>query len=430
LETLPPFLDKWHNKIMNYDLIVIGGGPSGMMAAGRAAELGARVLLLEKNKRLGIKLLTTGNGRCNLSNLTGVRDLVKSFGEKGKFLFSAFSKFSPEDVMDFFSQRGVELKVEKNNRVFPVSNKGVDILNVLIAYLKASGVEILFEAAVKSIKKNNQEISKVILTDGREFFAKNYLISTGGLSYPSTGSSGDAYIWLKNLGHQIIKTYPALVPVIVDEKFVKELEGVSLANAKFICSKNDKVINAQEGEAIFTANGLSGPAIFALSGTVARNLPNLKLSIDFIPEKKLIDLEKIIQEEFLKNKNKKIKNVLSLFLTERLVEQILKISNISLETEVNQITKINRQKICETIKNFSLNITRVDGYHKAMVTSGGLDLSEIDPKTMRSRIIKNLFVVGEVLNLDGPTGGFNLQLCWSTGKLAGENVINVYDNEK
>ncbi len=409
---------------MIYDLIVIGGGPAGMMAAGRAAELGARVLLLEKNKHLGIKLLTTGNGRCNLTNTVSVRDLIKSFGENGKFLFSAFSKFTPDDVREFFSQWGVATKVENNNRVFPVSNKALDVLNALIKYLKKSKVEIIFEASVKKIEKKGNQISKLVLSDGREFFAKNYLIATGGLSYPATGSTGSGYPWLFSLGHKIIKTFPALTPVAIKEKFIKELEGVSLAGTKFVWKKEEKIIDSQIGEAIFTAGGLSGPAVFASSGLVAKNLPGINLILDFIPEKNLSELDLFLQEKFVKNKNKKIKNVLSEILVERLAMQVLKVAGIILETEINQITKAERQALCRTIKNFSLEVSSVAGYQKAMVTTGGLDLSEVDPKTMYSKIIKNLLVAGEVLDLDGPTGGFNLQLCWSTGRLAGESVLN------
>ncbi|MFZ4648816.1 MAG: NAD(P)/FAD-dependent oxidoreductase [Patescibacteria group bacterium] len=408
---------------MTYDLIVIGGGPAGMMAAGRAAELGARVLLLEKNKRLGIKLLTTGNGRCNLTNAISVRDLVKSFGENGKFLFSALSKFTPENVIDFFSERGVEIKIENNNRAFPASDKSIDILNVLIEYLKEAKVEIIYEAPVKVIEKKGNEISKLILVDGRKFFAKNYLITTGGLSYSTTGSTGDGYNWLKGFGHKIIKTYPALAPVNIKESFIEELEGVSLVETKFTWKKNEKVIDSRIGDAIFTGNGLSGPAIFASSGLVARNLPDITLVVDFIPEKNLTALDLMLQDLFSKNKNKQIKNVLADLLVERLVNQILKIAKIIPEMEINKISKNDRQTICQAIKNFSLEVSSVAGYHKAMLTTGGLDLSEVDPKTMRSKIIKNLLVAGEVLDLDGPTGGFNLQACWSTGRLAGENLF-------
>ena len=408
---------------MFYDLIVIGGGPTGMMAAGRAAELGAQVLLLEKNKNLGIKLLSTGHSRCNLSNAVPIRELINSFGENGKFLFSAFSKFGPEEVIDFFNERGLETKIEKNNRVFPKSDKSADVLKTLAAYLKENKVKIIFEANVKKITEKNQIISKVSLVDGREFSAKNYLIATGGLSYPTTGSTGDAYKWLKSLGHKIIKTYPALAPMIVREKFVKELEGLSLLDAEFTLKKDDKILNKKRGEAIFTADGLSGPVIFALSANAAKNLPEVELIIDLMPEKKLSELDQYWQEKFNFQQNKQIKNVLGEIFPSRLAEKILEIAGIDLTAKINQINKFERKKICAVIKNLNFKIIKVAGYDKAMLTTGGLDLKEVDQKTMSSKLIKNLLVAGEVLDLDGPTGGFNLQACWSTGRLAGESAL-------
>lgn len=408
---------------MFYDLIVIGGGPTGMMAAGRAAELGAQVLLLEKNKNLGIKLLSTGHSRCNLSNAVPIRELINSFGENGKFLFSAFSKFGPEEVINFFNERGLETKIEKNNRVFPKSDKSVDVLKTLATYLKENKVKIIFEANVKKITEKNQIISKVSLVDGREFSAKNYLIATGGLSYPTTGSTGDAYKWLKSLGHKIIKTYPALAPIIVREKFVKELEGLSLVDAEFTLKKDDKILNKKRGEAIFTADGLSGPVIFALSANAAKNLPEVELIIDLMPEKKLSELDQYWQEKFNFQQNKQIKNVLGEIFPSRLAEKILEIAGIDLTAKINQINKFERKKICAVIKNLNFKIIKVAGYDKAMLTTGGLDLKEVDQKTMSSKLIKNLLVAGEVLDLDGPTGGFNLQACWSTGRLAGESAL-------
>lgn len=410
---------------MFYDLIVIGGGPAGMMAAGRAAELGAQVLLLEKNKNLGIKLLITGNGRCNFTNNIPTRELINSFGENGKFLFSAFSKFGPEEVINFFNERGLETKIEKNNRVFPRSDKSADVLKVLTGYLKENKVKIIFEASVKKITEKNQIISKISLVDGREFSAKNYLIATGGLSYPATGSTGDACEWLKTLGHKIIKTHPALTPIIVQEKFVKELEGLSLVDAEFILKKDGNILNKKKGEAIFTANGLSGPAIFALSAAAAKNLPEVELIIDLMPEKKLSELDQYWQKKFNLQQNKQIKNVLGEIFPSRLAEKILEIAGIDLTSKINQINKFERKKICAVIKNLNFKIIKVAGYDKAMLTTGGLDLKEVDQKTMSSKLIKNLWVAGEVLDLDGPTGGFNLQSCWSTGRLAGESALII-----
>jgi len=410
-----------------FDLIVIGGGPAGMMAAGRAGELGARVLLLEKNARPGVKLLSTGKERCNLTNAMPARDLIKAFGVNGKFLFSALAKFDSSDTMEFFKARGVPIKLEDNNRAFPVSNKATDILDVMIDYLKESKVEIETSSVVKKLIKKENRITKVILADGSEFTADNFLIATGGLSYPTTGSTGDGYAWLKSLGHTITKTYPALTPIIVKDKIIKELEGVSLSGVKFTVLKN-KVIDSRVGDAMITANGLSGPAIFALSSLVSRNLPGLKLNIDFLPNEKAEALDKRLQDIFAQNKNKQIKNVLATVLTARLVSVLLKTAKIKPELEINQLTKINRLAIIDQIKNFSLEISMVGGYDKAMLTTGGVALSEVDPKTMRSKIFSNLYLAGEILDLDGPTGGFNLQECWSTGRLAGESACLAMHN--
>ncbi|NCN25616.1 aminoacetone oxidase family FAD-binding enzyme [Candidatus Falkowbacteria bacterium CG10_big_fil_rev_8_21_14_0_10_37_14] len=407
---------------MVYDLIVIGGGPAGLMAAGRAAKLGAKVLLLEKNKKPGLKLLSTGQERCNLTNSINSRELIKSFGNKGKFLFSALSRFGAKEVMAFFEAGGVPLKTEVNNRVFPVSNQAKDILKYLLAYLSQFKVETITSATVKEIVKHHNLITKVVLENGQEFKAKHFVFATGGLSYPTTGSTGDGYAWLKNLGHTIVQTFPALTPILIKDKIVKDLEGLSLASVKFTIIQNNKVLTSQSGEAVFTACGLSGPAIFALSSVVARALPQLQLSLDFLPDEKPEALDKHLQTLFSKNKNKQLKNVLARLLAVRLAVVISQQSKINPETEINQITKANRLALIKLIKNFSLEITGVEGYHKAMLTSGGVALTEIDPKTMRSKIIDNLSVVGELLDLDGPTGGFNLQMCWSTGYLAGENI--------
>lgn len=410
---------------MIYDLIVIGGGPAGVMAAGRSAELGSKVLLLEKNKSLGIKLLITGNGRCNLTNIVSIKEMTKSFGENGKFLFSALTKFSSENVINFFSERGLETKVEDNNRVFPVTDKSLDVLKVLSNYLKENDVEILLNTKVKDIQRDGNRISSLTLSNGKKLFAKNYLIATGGLSFPGTGSTGDGYIFLKSLGHKIIKTYPALSPVRIKDKRIKDLEGISLVDAKFIWKKENKIIDSKIGEAIFTSDGLSGPAIFLSSAKISKNLPGIDLEIDLMPNKDLLALDLLLQKKFFENKNKNIKNVLSALFPARLTLMLLEIVNISAGQSVNSITKDQRKKICRVIKKLDFEVASVVGYEKAMLTTGGLDLKEVDSKSMKSKLIENLFIAGEVLDLDGPTGGYNLQSCWSTGYLAGESLINI-----
>ena len=410
---------------MLYDLIVIGGGPAGLMAAGRAGECNARVLLLEKDERPGVKLLLTGKERCNLTNNISVKDMVKAFGPKGRFLFSALSRFSAAETIDFFEKRGVKIKIENNQRAFPKSGKAGDVLDALLDYLRETKAEILKKSTVKKIVHKNNLIVKIILADGKELSAKNYIIATGGKAYPLTGSTGDGYSWLATLGHNIIKPLPALTPLIVKNKFIQGLEGVSLTEAEFTFKKDNKTIDSRIGEAIFTAHGLSGPAIMDASGLIARSLPGIRLSIDFFPAEDMAKLDLRMQKLFSANSNRQINNVLIGFLPPKLIAVLLKLTNIPAEIKINQVTKEDRRNLIKLLKGFELEIERVDGFDKAMMTSGGVDLKEVDPSTMRSKIIGNLFLAGEILDLDGPTGGFNLQACWSTGRLAGESAAKA-----
>ena len=312
------------------------------MAAGYAGENGAKVLILEKNKQLGVKLLLTGKERCNLTNNISVRDMVKAFGPHGKFLFSALSKFEASDTINFFEERGVKIKIENNYRAFPVSNKARDVLNALLDYLKQSQVDISVGSEVKKIILKDNSITKIILTNGRELSAKNFIIATGGKSYHLTGSTGDGYSWLSSFGHNIIKPLPAIVPIIVKNKFIKDLEGVSLSEAKFIFKKDNKIITSRIGEAIFTANGLSGPAILAVSGLISRSLPNIKLTIDFLPNEESADFDLRLQKLFADNNNRQIKNVFSGLLPPKLITVLLKLANISSELKINQITRSDK----------------------------------------------------------------------------------------
>ncbi len=406
------------------DLIVIGGGPAGMIMAGRAAEKGARVLLLEKNPKLGVKLLITGKGRCNIVNAeTDIKKVTQQFGDNGKFLYSVLNKFGSQDIVKFFEDLGVKTKIERGNRIFPVSDRSEDILKALIKYLKKNKVEVKTKAEVKDIIFKENKIEKIVLKSGEELTASNYAICTGGKSYPATGSSGDGYRWLKKSGHNIIPPTPSLVPVILNEKYIKDLEGLSLKNVQIEVYQDNKKKDSRFGEAIFTSNGLSGPIILDMSKKIGELLNNgeVTLKIDFKPALDFKVLDKRIQNDFKEMNNKMFKNSLDLLLPKKLIPVIIKLSKIDEDKKVNSITKEERSVLLHLLKEFELEVKKIDGFDKAIITSGGVDLKEIDPKTMKSRIISNLYLTGEVLDLDGPTGGYNLEASWSTGYCAGDN---------
>ena len=411
---------------MKYDVVVVGGGPAGMMSAGRAGELGSRACLLEKNRNLGTKLLITGKGRCNITNKTDdLKEVIDKFGKNGKFLFSSFYKFSINDVIEFFEFRGVRMKVERGNRVFPISDRSKDVLNVLINYLRKSQIEIRTNAQVQEIIKKEKKIEKVILASGEEIFADKFVVCTGGRSYPDTGSSGDGYQWLTDLGHTIKSLSPSLTPIIVKEKIVKELEGLSLKNVEISIYKNNKKIGSRFGEAIFTADGISGPVVLDLSRKIGKELSEkMIIRIDFKPALDFGKLDLRIQRDFQEGNNKIFKNALNKLLPQKLIPIIIKLSKIDPEKKVNLVTREERKRILHLLKEFDLELKGLKGYDKAIITAGGVDLAQINPKTMRSKLIDNLYFAGEILDLDGPTGGYNLQVCWSTGYVAGESAAN------
>ncbi len=410
---------------MKYDLVIIGGGPSGLMAALQATEAGAKVLLLEKNYRLGVKLLVTGGGRCNITNnIPDYHLLAQNFDEGAKFLLSTFSRFGVLETMAFFESRGLKLKTENDNKVFPASDKGADILKVFIEGIKDGGGKIRTNSIVSDLEIVDQKIIKLILDGGEEILADNFLIATGGLSYPATGSSGDGLKWLKKIGHHVINTRPALAPLIVSEEFVKNLEGLSLENVVLNLYCENKKIAQEKGSVIFTARGLSGPAALNISRYVDfGSSKNWRLEVDLQLDFSKEELDKKLISLFATS-NKFLKNNLENLLPTRLAETILLLSKINPERAANSLSRAERQILVETIKSFQLNVLRVEGYDRAMVTVGGVDLKEINPKTMRSKLISNLFLAGEILNIAGPTGGYNLQAAWSTGFAVG-NAINA-----
>ncbi|MDO8592803.1 MAG: NAD(P)/FAD-dependent oxidoreductase [bacterium] len=410
---------------MIYDAVIIGGGPAGLMAAGRAGERGARVLLLEKNNQLGLKLLATGHGRANITNrLADKKPAIGAYGKNHKFLFSAFNRFGVQDTVDFFNKLGLATKEEDRGRIFPLSDRAGEVRGALIKYLKDNNVEIKLGAEVKKIVAYDGKIKKVILNNGEGIFSKNFIISTGGQSYPETGSTGDGYKWLNNLGHRIIAPRPALTPIIVKEKIVKNLEGLSLSQIKISIFQNNKKIISRTGDIIFTADGLSGPAIIDLSERIGALLSALTfLKIDFKPEIETARLEKKLQTDFHQAGGKMLKKYLTGLLSPKLAPVIIKLTGIDETKQINAVTKLERQALVSALKEFTVEIKELKGFAKAMITAGGADLKEVDPKTMRSRLYENLFLAGEILDLDGPSGGYNLQICWSTGYTAGESLL-------
>lgn len=414
---------------MKYDVVVIGGGPAGMMTAGRAAQCGARVLLLEKNNALGQKLLITGGGRCNLTNAEfDVNIFLGKFKDSAKFLFSPFSQFGVEETLDFFHERGMETKVEAEKRVFPMTDKAESVFAVLREYLREGNVTVLSNTSVTGFSISEEgEIDGVSLQNGEKIQAHSYILATGGQSHPETGSTGDGFLWLKKIGHTIIESQAVLVPITTKEEWAHKLSGVSLTDAKVTLFQNDqdgkkkKVCKAKRGKLLFTHFGLSGPLILNMSKDISEFLrySEVFISLDLLPETDFGVLDKQIQDIFDQNKNKKIKNVLGELVVPAFSEALLELSGIDGEKMVNAVSKEERLMLGRTAKDMRLSVTGLLGAEKAIVTSGGVDLKEVDFKTMRSRLFPHLYFVGDLLNIDRPSGGYSLQLCFTTGFVAG-----------
>ncbi len=409
----------------HYDLAIIGAGPAGLMAAVCASRCGAKVVVVEKNRTPGIKLLMTGKDRCNITNAqTDPLKFAEHFGRNGRFLLSALYCFGVEETIRFFHENKVKTKTERGGRVFPESDRAADVQEALVNLMGEQGVDLLCNCRVKTLVQRQKTIEKILLDDEREVKARNYLISTGGLSYPRTGSTGDGYTWAEKLGHTIIQPRPALTPVLVREPWVKELEGLSLKNVTISVYQDNRKKEERFGEALFTDSGLSGPIILDMSKSIGALLAGGKttLLIDFKPALDFNILDRRILRDLEENKNKAIKNILPGLLPRKLIPVILALARIDPEKKGNSITKEERRRLRALLKEFPLTVKSLLGFNKAIITSGGVSLKEIDPKTMRSRIIRNLFFAGEIVDLDGPTGGYNLQVCWSTGYLAGQNA--------
>jgi len=415
---------KRENNII-FDAAVVGGGPAGMMAAGRAGELGAKVVLLKKNNALGRKLLLTGKGRSNITKAEfNPKELVKKYGREGDFLLYPLSVFGVKETIGFFEKKGLKTKTERGKRIFPQSDKAGDVLGILIDYLKKNKVKITTNSEVGKILKNKNRITKIILKDGREISAKNYIICTGGKSFPGTGSTGDGYKWAKEMGHTVTKLRPALVPLKIKESWPKRAQGLSLKNVELTVFQNGKKQDSRFGELLFTHFGLSGPIVLDLSGEIGELLEKgeVKLFLDLKPALDFQTLDKRIRSDFSKYSNKLFKNCLSDLLPKKLISVIVELSGITPFKKVNEITREERHKLVGVLRGLEMGVCSLLGFGKAIITSGGVLLKEIDSKTMKSKLIENLFFAGEIIDLHGPTGGYNLQFCWSTGYLAGQSA--------
>jgi len=420
-------MEQLSDKEKYFDVAVIGGGPSGMMASGKAGEAGAKVLLIEKNKTPGKKLLLTGKGRCNFTRAEfNERLFVEDFGKGGKFLLSALFNFGAEDVIGFFEKHKLKTKIERGKRVFPATDQAEDVLNVLIRYLEENKVQVMGGTRVVDLEREGNRIKRLVTSKG-DILAKNFIICTGGKSYPLTGSAGDGYDFARKLGHKIITPEPALVPIKIKEKWVGDLQGLSLKNVQINVFQNGKKQDDRFGEMLFAHFGLSGPIILDISKKVGEllKLGEVTISLDLKPALEYPLLDQRIQKDFKKYNNKIFKNSLKELLPQKLIPVIIKLSGINPEKTVNVITKEERKKLVGLLKNLKMQALGLLGFDQAIVTSGGVDLKEIDPKTMKSKLIDNLFFAGEIINLHGPTGGYNLQLCWSTGCLAGKNAARL-----
>ncbi len=413
------------------NVIIVGGGPAGMMAALSAAkEKKNKVIIIEKNKTLGKKLLITGKGRCNITNSIDINDFIKNIPGNGKFLFSCFENFTNIDIINMIENNGLKVKEERGNRYFPVTDKAEDVLKCFIKELKKyNNIEIKFNSKVIKILIDKNKAIGVEVESGEKFLGDKIILATGGKSYPATGSAGEGYEIAKEVGHTIEKIRGSLVPLIADKNLCQGLQGLSLKNVKIVIKdvKNNKKIYDDFGELLFTHFGLSGPTILSSSAHLLRykNIDslfkegNIKLFIDLKPALTEEQLDLRIRRDFDEFKNKEFKNSLEKLLPKKMINTILTLSKIDINKKVNSITKEERLRLIYLLKNFEVTIDGFRPVEEAIVTAGGISTKEINPKTMESKLIKNLFFAGEIIDVDAYTGGFNLQIAYSTGYTAG-----------
>ncbi len=423
-------------------VIVVGAGPAGMMAAIKAAENGAEVVLLEKMNRPGKKMLITGKGRCNITNVADKQELIRNIPGNGKFLYSCLKAYDNEDVQLFFQTLGVPTKVERGGRVFPVSDKAADVVDAMVLQLHELGVKLVTDARVAEILTNQAEklttaetensleaadtqgkkAVGVRLSDGREYHGDSVIVATGGMSYPGTGSTGDGSRWAAMLGHHVVKQLPALVPLETEDEWVKELQGLALKNVRATLLAEGKKVSYMFGEMLFTHFGVSGPIVLSLSRQAAQLLNQgdfVELELDLKPALTMEQLDARLLRDFEKYQNKEIKNGMRDLLPGRLIEPVLDAAYLKPDRPVHTITREERRNLASILKGLPMIISGTRPIAEAIVTAGGVDVKEIDPKTMESKLVKGLYFAGETLDIDGYTGGYNLQAAFSMGAAAG-----------
>jgi len=404
-----------------YDVIVIGGGPAGLFAAGFAARHKGQVLLLEKNRQCGAKLLITGKGRCNVTHDEhDPRKFAEHFARNGRALLTALYAFGVSETVAFFADHNVPLKVERGGRVFPQSGLAEDVQKALVDFARDEGVEVRTGCEVKGLLVDELRVREVETSAGN-FSANNIILATGGLSYPETGCSGDGYAWAKDCGHHLVKPEPALMPVRLKERWTPEVSRFNLKNVRITLSVDGKTADERFGEAFFTRSGIGGPIVLDLSSRVRDALKQgkVKLLLDFKPAVATDLFDKRLQRELAEHSNLDFGNVLGKLLPRDMIPIFIKLAGIDPGKKCHSVTRVERQRLLKLFKEMELEVTGCEGFRRAIITAGGVSLKDIDMRSMRSKKISNLYFAGEMIDLDGPTGGFNLQVCWSTGYLAG-----------
>jgi predicted Rossmann fold flavoprotein len=423
-DTLYLYMEKSDEKKI-WDIVIIGGGAAGMMAAIAVSEQSANVLIVEKNQNLGKKLLITGGGRCNVTNnQPDTRVLLEKYKSAGKYLFSAFSQWSVSDTLDFFHLHSMQTKVENELRVFPISDSAQSVWDVLVSEIKNHNVSVQSNSTVIKIEKEQEKITRIQLQNKTYIYAKSFILATGGISRPETGSTGDGYLWARQLGHTVRDPDVSLVPVSVSDNWIASLSGLSYDDIRISLWQNNIHQQSSRGKLLFTHIGVSGPVVLNASRDIGElfKYGDVEMRIDIFPTTDYHILDQQLQKLLIENAKKSIKNILTLLLPEKLAIVVLELCAIDISEPASDLKKSQRISIVQTLKSLKLHISGLLGTDKAVITNGGISLDEIDFKTMRSKLYDNLYIIGDLLDIDRPSGGYSLQLCWTTGSVAGAHA--------